>query len=249
MSNETTKVIFILLGVAGLALYGYLLFMSDISVENQKYTVIAAALGLLYPAISLSSNELLNENGFKILGVGLLGLCVILIAGYASKIDTEEGVVWDYLNAITTDKYRYFYFLILLVANICPLISKKYSIWISAFVIGIMTPVTIASLLLLLAIILGLSLLGSSGKSNNSSNSWSSIFSSSSNTDTHDKKKSIIQKDNVRRRNFKVIYSHGGPLTYTQHLIDMPEDISFSEIEREIRRMHGNVKVESYEME
>lgn len=185
MSDKSAKVIISLIGVAGLILYGYLLFMSDISVENQKYTVLAASIGVLYPLFSLTDNEFFIENKWKALGVGFASLCIILFAGYTSKVDTQDGLVWDFVNAITTDGYRYFYFFLLVVANICPLISKKLSVWLSPFTIGIMIPVIIASLLLLALIVVGLSILGAYGKSNKGSNSWSSILSSPSTSNTN----------------------------------------------------------------
>ena len=110
MSNKSVKVMVSLIGVAGLILYSYLILKADISVENQKYTVIAASIGVLYPLISLTDNEFFNEKKWNALGVGFAGLCIILFAGFASKVDTQEGLVWDFLNAITTDGYRYFYF-------------------------------------------------------------------------------------------------------------------------------------------
>ena len=42
MNEKTAKIIVSLIGVAGLILYGYLIFMSDISADYQKYTVLAA---------------------------------------------------------------------------------------------------------------------------------------------------------------------------------------------------------------
>ena len=108
MSNKSVKVMVSLIGVAGLILYSYLILKADISVENQKYTVIAASIGVLYPLISLTDNEFFNEKKWNALGVGFAGLCIILFAGFASKVDTQEGLVWDFLNAITTDGYRYF---------------------------------------------------------------------------------------------------------------------------------------------
>ena len=110
MNNKSTKVIISLFGVAGVILYGYLLFICDISVEYQKYTVLAASIGVLYPLISLTDNEFFYINKWKTLGVGFAGLCIITVAGFASKVDTQDGLVWDFLNAITTDGYRYFYF-------------------------------------------------------------------------------------------------------------------------------------------
>ncbi len=103
MNNESAKVIVSLIGVAGLILYGYLIFMSDISADYQKYTVLAASLGVLYPIGTLSDNEYLNGNGYKTFGIGLLGACVFLFAGHASKIDTEDGLIWDFFKAITID--------------------------------------------------------------------------------------------------------------------------------------------------
>lgn len=196
MSDNSARVIVSLIGVAGLILYGYLLFMCDISVENQKYTVLAASLGVLYPLISLTDNEFYISGKWKALGVGFAGLCIILIAGFASKVDTQDGLVWDYVNAITTDGYRYFYFFLLVVANICPLVSKQISVWLSPFTIGIMIPVILASLLMLAIIIAGLSLLGAYGKSNKGTSSWSSIFNSTSSTSNN----TVPQKSEAPKR-------------------------------------------------
>lgn len=187
MSEKSAYVIVSLIGVAGLLLYFYLLVMCDISPESLKYTVIAASIGLLYPTLSLFDNEDLQFNGWKAVGVGVAGLCIVLISGFATKVQTSEGVIWDFLNAVTIKGWLYFYLVLLIIANICPLVLKKYSIWVSPFVIGIMTPVLLASLLLLAIIIGGLSLLGLFGKSDKTSSSLGSLFTSSpstSNTNT-----------------------------------------------------------------
>ena len=260
MNNESAKVIISLIGVAGLILYGYLIFMSDISADYQKYTVLAASLGVLYPLGALSDNEYLSGNGYKAFGIGLLGACVILFAGYASKIDTEDGLIWDFFKAITTEGYRYFYFFLLLVANILPLVSKKYSIWLSAFTVGIMIPVLIASVLALAIIVGVLSALGASGKSNGSSNSWSSIFSGTSGTNTKSNKEETSIMDSSQPSeplfNFKIEWDHSDgsrlgpePISYTQY-IRLPRNSSYAVISKALKKMHGsNAKVLRYTIE
>ena len=247
MSDKSAKVIISLIGVAGLILYGYLLFMSDISVENQKYTVLAASIGVLYPLISLTDNEFFIENKWKALGAGFAGLCIILIAGYASKVDTQDGLVWDFVNAITTDGYRYFYFFLLVVANICPLVSKKIAVWLSPFTIGVMIPVILASLLLLALIVAGLSLLGAYGKSNKGTSSWSSIFSSPSSTNSNTNKERISASSlepkkspsYVPHATFRIVWRHNSqPLTYNADF-DLPVDATVSDFERKLKKMHG----------
>lgn len=247
MNNESAKVIVSLIGVAGLFLYGYLIFMSDISADYQKYTVLAASLGVLYPLGALSDNEYLSGNGYKAFGIGLLGACVILFAGYASKIDTEDGLIWDFFKAITTEGYRYFYFFLLLVANILPLVSKKYSIWLSAFTVGIMIPVLIASVLALAIIVGVLSALGASGKSNKGTSSWSSIFSSpsSTNSNTNNERKSTSSSEPktsssyVPHAHFRIVWRHNSqPLTYNADF-ELPVDATVSDFERKLKKMHG----------
>lgn len=250
MNNETAKVIVTLLGVAGLTLYGYLLFMSDISVENQKYTVIAASLGLLFPMVSLSRNEFLPGNEYKAYGIGLLGVSIILFAGYYSKVDTESGLIWDFFKAISTERYRVFYFFILLLTNICPLISKRYSVWLSAFTIGVMLPVLIASLLVLAIIIGGLSALGASAKSNSSTNSWSSIFSNSSDSGNSLRSREITEQQMSQSSEplytFWIEYdfsegSRMGPdaLSHTMN-VRLPGNASFSDIDKVLKKRWGN---------
>lgn len=259
MNNESAKVIVSLIGVAGLILYGYLIFMSDISADYQKYTVLAASLGVLYPLGALSDNEYLSGNGYKAFGIGLLGACVILFAGYASKIDTEDGLIWDFFKAITTEGYRYFYFFLLLVANIFPFVSRKYSIWLSAFTIGIMIPVLIASLLALAIIIGVLSALGASGKTNGSSNSWSSIFSGTSGANTKSNKEANVtdlSQPSEPLFNFKIEWDNSDgsrlgpkPISSTQY-IRLPRNSSYAEISKALKRMHGsNAKVLRYTIE
>ena len=247
MSDKSAKVIISLIGVAGLILYGYLLFMSDISVENQKYTVLAASIGVLYPLISLTDNEFFIENKWKALGVGFASLCIILFAGYTSKVDTQDGLVWDFVNAITTDGYRYFYFFLLVIANICPLVSKKISVWLSPFTIGIMIPVILASLLLLALVIVGLSLLGAFGKSNSGSNSWSSIFSNTSGTSNSSKEptKPIQVKGNDNRR-YALLeieyardeYAARNAISYYKALENLPLDFSSNQISRYLQKKY-----------
>ena len=246
MNDNSSRVIVSLIGVAGLILYGYLLFMCDISVENQKYTVLAASLGVLYPLISLTENEFFISGKWKALGVGFAGLCVILIAGFASKVDTQDGLAWDFINAITTDGYRYFYFFLLVVANICPLVSKQISVWLSPFTIGIMIPVILASLLMLAIIIAGLSLLGAYGKSNKGTSSWSSIFSSPSSTNSNtNERKSVSSSEPkkspsyVPRAHFRIVWRHNSqPLTYNADF-ELPVDATVSDFERKLKKMHG----------
>ena len=211
MSEKSANVIVSLIGVAGLLLYFYLLVMGDIAPENQKYTVIAASIGLLYPAVSLSDNEDLKLYGWNAFGVGVVGLCIVLISGFATKTQTSEGIIWDLLNAVTLKGWLYFYLVLLIIANLCPLVLKKYSIWVSSFVIGIMVPVLIASILLIAIFVVGLYLLSLYGKSNNTSNSWSSIFNSSStssssyNEDTTKVKETPKQiKQNNNRKNVTI---------------------------------------------
>lgn len=254
MNDESVKTFVSLLGVAGFILYGYLLFMSDISVENQKYTVIVASLGLLFPMVSLSSSELLPGNKYKAYGIGFVGACVILAAGYSSKVDTEDGLIWDFLTAISTEGYRYFYFIILLLSNICPLISKRYSVWLSAFTIGIMLPVLIASLLVLAIIIGGLSALGASGKSNSSSNSWSSIFSNSS--DTGNSVRSSETTEQQMSQSSEPLYmfwieydfsegSRMGPKALSHTMcVRLPGNASFSEIDKVLKK-DGEIRLRS----
>lgn len=259
MNNESAKVIVSLIGVAGLILYGYLIFMSDISADYQKYTVLAASLGVLYPLGALSDNEYLSGNGYKAFGIGLLGACVILFAGYASKIDTEDGLIWDYFKAITTEGYRYFYFFLLLVANILPFVSKKYSVWLSAFTVGIMIPVLIASLLVLAIIVGVLSALGASGKTNGSSNTWSSIFSGTSGANSNTSKEASItdfSQPSEPLFNFKIEWDNSDgsrlgpqPISYTQY-IRLPRNSSYAEISKALKKMHGpNAKVLRYTIE
>ena len=253
MKDDSVKTIVSLLGIAGFILYGYLLFMSDISAEYQKYTVIVASLGLLFPMVSLSSIELMPGKKYKAYGIGFVGACVILSAGYFSKVDTEDGLIWDFLTAISTEGYRYFYFIILLLANICPLISKRYSFWLSAFTIGVMLPVLITSLLVLAIIIGGLSALGASGKSNSSSNSWSSIFSNSSGTNDHKNggdNPSSLHKDDYSytpRVYYKVEWKHNRqPLTSTAHL-ELPFDATVNDFKNRLQKMYGGeITIVSY---
>jgi hypothetical protein len=199
MSDKTKKNIFSLIGVAGLILYGYLILKADISDENQKYTVIASALGVLYPLMSLTDNEFLNGNGWKAIGFGFLGTLTICLAGYGTKVDTEEGLAWDLFNAFSTEQFRMFYLVVLVIANIIPLVSKKYSVWVSSFAIGLMIPVIIVSLIALAILAIGLAILGALGKNNNSSNSWSSIFSNPSTSNYNESSTTVQNTQNTPR--------------------------------------------------
>lgn len=247
MNEKSAYVIVSLIGVAGLLLYFYLLVMCDISPESLKYTVIAASIGLLYPALSLFDNEDLQFNGWKAFGVGVAGLCIVLISGFATKVQTDEGVIWDFLNAVTLKGWLYFYLVLLIIANICPLVLKNYSIWISSFVIGIMTPVLVASLLLLAIIIGGLSLLGLFGKNSNTSNSWSSIFSSPSTSSNNIRNAISTSKpiktnkpkvdNNKRYAEFLITWGGEGriPVSWTESL---PVDMTHDQISRYMKRAH-----------
>ena len=250
MSDKSANVIVSLIGVAGLLLYFYLLVMGDIAPENQKYTVIAASAGLLYPAISLFESEDVKLYGWKALGVGLVGLCIILISGFAIKVQTSEGVIWDFLVAVTTKGWLYFYLVILIVANLCPLALKRYSIWVIPFVIGIMVPVVIATLLLLAIIIGGLSLLGLFGKSDKTTNSWSSILSSSScNSNNGSSQTSIKQNitkkvDNRRYAWIKIEYARDeydaiNAIGYYKAKEALPTDFTNEKISKFLKKKYG----------
>lgn len=249
MSEKSAYVIVSLIGVASLLLYSYLLVMGDIAPENQKYTVIAASVGLLYPIISLSNNEDTKFYGWKIFGVGFAGLCIVLISGFATKVQTSEGVIWDFLNAVTTKEWLYFYLIILIVANICPLVVKKYSVWVIPFVIGIMAPVLIASILLLVIFVVGLFIASLYGKSNNTSNSWSSAFSSSSsstnNTAPHKSVKSAQTKGMDNRRYATLIieyardeYAVRNAIGYYKAIENLPLDFSYDQISRYLQKKY-----------
>ena len=173
MFNDNNKIIATIVGVAGLILYAYLLFFADISPEKQKYTVLAAALGVLYPIASLSNNMYYSWNTGKVWGVGIASACLIIIIGLITKVETSDGLIYDLFNSISSQGYRYFYLLLLIVANIYPLVSEEDSIWTSAFAIGIMAPVIIASLLVLLAIIIAIFIFKAVSDAD-SSRSWSS---------------------------------------------------------------------------
>lgn len=249
MSDNTAKIFYSLIGVAGLILYGYLILKADISVENQKYTLLAASLGVLYPLMSLTDNEFLVGNGWKAIGVGFVGICIILFAGYVSKVDTEEGIIWDLFNALSTERYRLLYLIILAFANIFPLISKKYSVWGSAFTIGLMTPVIIASLIALAILAIGLAFLGALGKSNNSSNSWSSIFTNSSdnsNNESRTNSNNILRnKGNVNRRYAYLTIKYSRSVEESRNIDSLyktsealPLDFSYDQISRYLKKKY-----------
>ena len=243
MSEKSAYVIVSLVGVAGLLLYSYLLVMGDIAPENQKYTVIAASVGLLYPIISLSNNEDIKLYGWKVFGVGFAGLCIILISGYATKVQTSEGVIWDFLNAVTTKEWLYFYLFLLIVAHLFPLVLKKYSIWVIPFVIGFMIPVLIASLLALAIFVAGLYLVSLYGKSNNTSNSWSSVFSSSSKTTNNTAPQKTVKStqtkgvDNKRYAYFLVTWGSDA-LNHTSWTEAFPVDMTHDQISKYMKRAH-----------
>lgn len=243
MSEKSASVIVSLIGVAGLLLYSYLLIMGDIAPENQKYTVIAASVALLYPIISLSNNEDTKLYGWKIFGVGFVGLCIVLISGYATKVQTSEGVIWDFLNAVTTKEWLYFYLIILIVANICPLVLKKYSVWVIPFVIGFMIPVLVASLLVLAIFVAGLYLVSLYGKTNNTSNSWSSIFSNTSKTTNNTTPQKTVKSaqtkgvDNKRYAYFLVTWGSDS-LNHTSWTEAFPVDMTHVQISKYMKRAH-----------
>lgn len=250
MSNKSVKVMVSLIGVAGLIFYGYLTLKADISVENQKYTVLAASLGVLYPLISITDNEFLVDNGWKLIGVGFLGACIILLAGYGAKVDTEEGLAWDLFNAISTEQFRIFYLVLLVIANIIPLISKKYSVWISSFTIGLMIPVIIASLLALAIVFIGLAILGALGKLNNSSNSWSSILTNSSDNSNirsgTNTSSSIQTKGNDNRRYAYLTIRYARSVDESKNtdslykaMEALPLDFTYNQISRYLQKKYG----------
>ena len=250
MSDNTSKIIVSLLGVAGLILYGYLIFLADVSAEYQKYTVIVASLGVLYPLISLIDNEHLTGNAWKAIGIGSLGACLILLAGYGAKVNTNDGLGWDFFNAISTEHFRMFYLIILVIANVVPLISKKFSVWVSSLIIGLMIPVIIASLIALAIVAIGLAILNAAGKSNNSSNSWSSLLtnsSGSSNKGSGANKNSFIQtKGNDNRRYAYLIIRYARSVDESRNTDSLykasealPLDFTFDQISTYLKKKYG----------
>jgi len=241
MSNESAKVIVSLIGVGGLLLYGYLILIYDTPVEYLKYTVILSSLGILYPLVSLSNNEYFKENQWKVWMVGLTSMGIILIAGYSSKVTTNDGLIWDFYNAVSSEGYRLFYFVILIAANICALASKKLSLWCSAFTIGFMSPVILASIIIFAIIVIGLIALGSSSKSNSVS-SWTNIFNSSnpssSSSETEGKQNYTESKPILL--SFKVEWKERTqPLTYTA-FFNLPANASVNDFKRELYKLGRN---------
>ena len=260
MSSKSAKVITSLIGVMGVILYGYLIFICNIPEDYQKYTVLASAVGLLYPVVSLSDNEFLVGKGYMAFAIGFVGTCAIFIVGYTSKDNTDAGVVWDFLVAITSEAFRYLYFFLLIIANVFSLMSKKISMWLSSFIIGFMMPVLI---LVLIILVIGVSILGATSKSKGSSNlSWSSIFSNTSDGENNKREDVKISNSNnlpqsselIYTFNIEYDYSNGSrkgldPISYNQR-ISLPRNASLSDISKALKRMHGpNATVLRYTIE
>lgn len=223
------------IGILGMIVFVCVLIFGDVS-KNGKYTAsIACIIGLAYPICK----TLLSGNSDEAIGSGMIsaigGLVLAIILGLVFKKSTNDGFILDFLNALISKGFLWFYLILLLLSSYLATKDKNLAMITSGILIGFLTPIIIAGVVTLILIAIGLIVVFALSKSSNGTSTTSSVTNSHKNMEHQSKDGfgggyvySVTYKD----------LSDGRVKSSSYYTYDTPK--SSSEVERDFRSKYWN---------
>lgn len=263
IDTEKSSNILIVVGTLGLLAYGYMLFFSDISIEDMKYSVLACAFASLLP-FSVTIRKMTDDLSTVFFWVVVIGVAaLVFLVAYSMMKTTDDGIIFDIFAVVSSESFRWVYLALIVIATICPFIWEKAAPWVMSITIGVLIPVILSTILVLLAITIVCYVLSLFGKSNNSSSSLKNWLGESTTTKTQENTKQIQIKgvDNRRyawlnieycRRSDYELGNHQNLHPYKAHEC-LPIDFTYDQINRYICKKYQksdivivNTKIDLY---
>ena len=240
MKSINSMKIVSLIGSAIFLLFAYLLLVSNVSDGYLKYILLLSPSGLFYPIAALWEDGSLQNKKWRVIIIAFLSMLFFYADACSTITETGNGLLYDLYMTISTQMYQVCLLFFMLVANVCTLISKKVSLWITPIVLGIMLPIALATIVAIVAIIIGLFMMGSSSKRTND-NSTSSVGEQdqvNSNSSSTNKSRTYNQnytEDKTRYYKYRITWSeseyvHKGFENVNKEIL--PENVSIDYIKK-----------------
>jgi hypothetical protein len=254
IKTESSSNIMICVGFVGLAFYGYLLFGNNLSVEELKYSVFVCTIASLLP-FALTIRRLKTDfsaRNFSLIAIG--SAAIFTLVAYSMVKATDDGILFDFFAVISSENFRWFYFAMLIISSISPLVWDNGAPWILGAVVGILIPIALYTILLILVFIIGFYILSLFGKSKGASSSgignWLSDLSNNNRQDSkpeQPKRSTVVDNrryawldiEYCRRSDYEI---SGGRISnpYKAHEC-LPVDFTFDQIAKYLRKKYGKV--------
>lgn len=228
------------IGILGIIVFACVLIFGDVS-KNGKYTAsIACIIGLAYPIcktlLSSNSDEAIGSGMFTAIG----GLVLAIFWGLVFKKSTSDGFILDFLNALISKGFLWFYLILLLLSSYFATKDKNITMIISGILVGFLTPVIIAGVVMLVLIVVGLIIAFALSKSSNGTSTLTNTIGNKSESGINKQSLNQTQNTNTVGTYYWIVWKSGEHGTIYDFEKIYPKGVSASQITADLKKINHN---------